>query len=128
MIFRKALELELIKKDPTEFAYVKKHKKPIEQLEEEEVPKDLEKKELALFLETAKANSLEHDYLVFMILAYTGIRVGEFSGPQVKDVDFKNYTINIPKHITILIIMLWNTNWLHQRQENLNEKSLWMKR
>lgn len=32
MIFRKALELELIKKDPTEFAYVKKDKKTIEQL------------------------------------------------------------------------------------------------
>jgi site-specific recombinase XerD len=30
MIFRKALELELIKKDPTEFAYVKKDKKTID--------------------------------------------------------------------------------------------------
>jgi site-specific recombinase XerD len=67
IIFRKALELELIKKDPTEFAYVKKAKKTIEQLEEEEVPKYLEKEELALLLETAKANGLEHDYLVFMI-------------------------------------------------------------
>ena len=38
MIFRKALELELIKKDPTEFAYLKKDKKTIEQLEEEEIP------------------------------------------------------------------------------------------
>jgi 20S proteasome alpha/beta subunit len=49
MIFRKALKLELIKKDPTEFAYVKKDKKTIEQLEEEEIPKYLEKEELALF-------------------------------------------------------------------------------
>ncbi|MBB6454870.1 hypothetical protein HNQ94_003359 [Salirhabdus euzebyi] len=65
MIFRKALELELIKKDPTEFAYVKKDKKTIEQLEEEEVPNYLEKEELALFLETAKQNGLEHDYLAF---------------------------------------------------------------
>jgi Arm DNA-binding domain/Phage integrase, N-terminal SAM-like domain len=32
MIFRKALEFELIKKDPTEFAYLKKDKKTIEQL------------------------------------------------------------------------------------------------
>jgi hypothetical protein len=29
MIFRKALELELIKKDPTEFAYVKKKRKQL---------------------------------------------------------------------------------------------------
>lgn len=46
MIFRKALEMEIIKKDPTEFAYLKKDKKTIEQLEEEKVPKYLEKEEL----------------------------------------------------------------------------------
>jgi integrase len=97
MIFRKALELELIKKDPTEFAYVKKDKKTVEQLEEEEVPRYLEKEELALFLETAKNNGLEHDYLVFLILAYTGIRVGELVALKWKDVDFKNHTISITK-------------------------------
>jgi integrase len=97
MIFRKALELELIKKDPTEFAYVKKDKKTVEQLEEEEVPKYLEKEELALFLETANNNGLEHDYLVFLILAYTGIRVGELVALKWKDVDFKNRTISITK-------------------------------
>ena len=97
MIFRKALELELIKKDPTEFAYVKKDKKTIEQLEVEEVPNYLEKEELALFLETAKQNGLEHDYLVFLILAYTGMRVGELVALKWKDVDFLNHTISITK-------------------------------
>lgn len=97
MIFRKALELELIKKDPTEFAYVKKDKKTIEQLEEEEVPKYLEKEELALFLKTAKQYGLEHDYLAFLILAYTGIRVGELVALKWKDVDFLNHTISITK-------------------------------
>lgn len=97
MIFRKALELELIKKDPTEFAYVKKDKKTIEQLEEEEVPAYLEKEELALLLETAKQNGLEHDYLVFLILAYTGMRVGELVALKWKDVDFLNHTISITK-------------------------------
>ncbi|MGM0855196.1 MAG: hypothetical protein ACQEWI_21855 [Bacillota bacterium] len=48
MIFRKALELDFIKKDSTEFAYVK-DKKTIEQLEEEEVPKYLEKKNWPCF-------------------------------------------------------------------------------
>ncbi|KPL57833.1 tyrosine-type recombinase/integrase [Rossellomorea vietnamensis] len=97
MIFRKALELELLKKDPTEFAYVKKDKKTIEQLEEEEVPNYLEKEELALFLKTAKQHGLEHDYLVFLILAYTGIRVGELIALKWKDIDFKNHTISITK-------------------------------
>ncbi|MFE4430182.1 hypothetical protein ACFY5J_24500 [Peribacillus butanolivorans] len=71
MIFRKALELELIKKGPTEFAYLKKVKNTIEQLEEEEVPKYLEKEELALFLKTAKNGGLTLDYLMFLILSYT---------------------------------------------------------
>ncbi|MDC3418603.1 site-specific integrase [Aquibacillus salsiterrae] len=97
MIFRKALELEVIKKDPTEFAYVKKDKKTIEQLEEEEVPKYLEKEELALFLETAKNYGLELDYLVFLILSYTGIRVGELVALKWKDIDFLNHTISITK-------------------------------
>lgn len=97
MIFRKALELELIKRDPTEFAYVKKDKKTIEQLEEEEVPKYLEKEELALFLKTAKDYGLEHDSLIFLILAYTGIRVGELVALKWKDIDFINHTISITK-------------------------------
>ncbi|WP_047986113.1 tyrosine-type recombinase/integrase [Ornithinibacillus californiensis] len=97
MIFRKALELELIKKDPTEFAYLKKAKKTIEQLEEEEVPKYLEKEELALFLKTAKNHGLEHDYLMFLILSYTGIRVGELVALKWKDIDFINHTISITK-------------------------------
>ncbi|MFD1851574.1 tyrosine-type recombinase/integrase [Oceanobacillus bengalensis] len=97
MIFRKALEMELIKKDPTEFAYLKKEKKTIEQLEEEEIPKYLEKEELALFLKTAEDYGLEHDYLIFLILSYTGIRVGELVALKWKDVDFVNHTISITK-------------------------------
>lgn len=97
MIFRKALEMESIKKDPTEFAYVKKDKKTIEQLEEEEVPKYLEKEELALFLKTAQERGLEHDYLMYLVLSYTGIRVGELVALKWKDVDFVNHTISITK-------------------------------
>ncbi|MGG5254754.1 tyrosine-type recombinase/integrase [Neobacillus sp. SM06] len=97
MIFRKALELEIIKKDPTEYAYLKKDKKTIEQLEEEEIPKYLEKEELALFLKTAKEHGLEHDYLMFLILSYTGIRVGELVALKWKDIDFVNHMISITK-------------------------------
>ncbi|MGN7479197.1 hypothetical protein ACTHOQ_15230 [Solibacillus silvestris] len=49
MIFRKALELELIKKDPTEFTYLKKDKKSLNDFEENEIPKYMEKEELSLF-------------------------------------------------------------------------------
>ncbi|MBO0995684.1 site-specific integrase [Bacillus sp. SD088] len=76
---------------------LKKEKKTIEQLEEEEIPKYLEKEELALFLKTAEDYGLEHDYLMFLILSYTGIRVGELVALKWKDVDFINHTINISK-------------------------------
>jgi integrase len=68
---------------------VKKDKKTVEQLEEEEILKYLEKEEHALFLETAKNNGLEHDCLVFLILAYNGIRVGELVALKWKDIDLK---------------------------------------
>lgn len=50
-----------------------------------------------MFLETAKIHGLEHDFLMFLILAYTGIRVGELVALKWKDIDFINHTISITK-------------------------------
>ncbi len=49
MIFRKALELELIKKDPTEFAYVKKDKKRLNSWRKRKFQIILKKKSLPCF-------------------------------------------------------------------------------
>lgn len=97
MIFRKALELELIKKDPTEFAYLKKDKKSIDDFEENEIPKYMEKDELAIFLKTARTEGLALDYIMFLVLAYTGIRIGELVSLKWQDIDFEAYTIKINK-------------------------------
>lgn len=97
MIFRKAVEMEIIKRDPTEFAVIKKEKKTIEELEKPEVPRYLEKDELALFLETAANKGLEIDLLVFLTLSYTGIRVGELVSLKWGDIDFKENTVRIIK-------------------------------
>lgn len=97
MIFRKALELELIKKDPTEFAYLKKDKKSIEDFAENRIPKYMEKEKLALFLETAHTEGLTFDYTMFLVLAYTGIRIGELVSLTWQDIDFKAHTIKITK-------------------------------
>jgi integrase len=40
---------------------------------------------------------LEHDYLLYLILAYTGIRVGELVTLKWKDIDLINQTISISK-------------------------------
>ncbi|MFS0820793.1 tyrosine-type recombinase/integrase [Bacillus sp. 1P02SD] len=98
MIFKKAIEMELIKKDPTEFAYVPKTAKSIEELEkEDELPKYMEKEELSKFLQTAKGKGLERDYPIFMLLAYTGMRVGELCALKWKDIDFDEGSISITK-------------------------------
>lgn len=98
MIFKKAVEMELLKKDPTEFAHVPKTVKSVEELEkEEEVPNYLEKEELSKFLKTAKSDGLDRDYPIFMLLAYTGMRVGELCALKWKDIDFEEGTMKITK-------------------------------
>lgn len=97
MIFKRARELRIIKQDPTEFAYLKRDRKTIEELENKEIPKYMEKEELASLLDTAATNGLELDYLIFLTLSYTGMRAGELVALKWKDIDFKGQTISITK-------------------------------
>lgn len=98
MIFKKAIELEIIKKDPTEYTSPPKRKVTIEELERViEMPKFLEKEELACFLKTAKDHGLERDYIIFLTLSYTGMRVGELCSLKWSDINFKEQTISITK-------------------------------
>lgn len=98
MIFKRAVELEVIKTDPTQYAIVPKSQITVEELEQEiEIPKYLEKEELALFLQTAKEHGLNRDYPIFITLAYTGMRVGELCALKWTDIDFAEQTISISK-------------------------------
>jgi integrase len=78
MIFRNALTQGQIKNNPTE-----EFKMPIKQQSVEELEKAeenivfLEKEELAHFLKLAYTDGLEMDHLVFTLLSYTGMRIGE---------------------------------------------------
>lgn len=97
MIFKKAIQKDLIKNDPTQFVVLQKKKKTIEQLKEADIPKYMEKEELALFLETAAKRGLEMDFPIFLTLSYTGVRVGELVSLQWDDVDCDKQTIRIIK-------------------------------
>jgi len=98
MIFKKAVQLDVIKTDPTTYAYVPKTQKTVEELEkEEEAVKYLEKEELALLLKTAREKGLYQDYIIFLLLSYTGMRAGELCALKWKDVDFEEHTISITK-------------------------------
>ncbi|OAS17459.1 tyrosine-type recombinase/integrase [Paenibacillus oryzisoli] len=100
MIFKKAVEKGIIKRDPTEYAELPKTQQTVEELErEEKLPKFLEKNELRTFLKTAIEDGLDRDYPIFITLAYTGMRVGELCALKWKDIDFNEHTISITKTV-----------------------------
>jgi integrase len=98
MFFKLAVEYNLIKSDPTEYARVPRTQKSVEDLEQEEdLPEYMEKEELALFLKTAKKRGLLLDYEMFLTLAYTGMRAGELCALKETDINFNDNLISITK-------------------------------
>jgi len=98
MIFKYGVKIGAVKKDPTEFAYVPKTVKTVEELERNnELPNYLEKDELIHFLNTAQIHGLDRDYEIFSTLSFTGIRVGELCALKDTDVDFEEHKIRITK-------------------------------
>lgn len=98
MLFTKAIELEIIKNDPTQYAKLPRPQKTVEEIEAEESEvKYLEKHELAKLLKTAKEKGLVNDYVIFLTLAYSGLRVGELCALKWNDFDFKDRTLSVTK-------------------------------
>ena len=96
MIFKKALEFDLLKNDPTQFAKPPRRQVTLEETESEEsTAKYLEKEQLALFLKATKDHGLDQDYPIFFTLAYSGIRAGELCSLKWSDIDFGANTISI---------------------------------
>ncbi|GGK00765.1 site-specific integrase [Lentibacillus kapialis] len=98
MIFKEAMKKNKILKDPTQFAEMPKKQETVEEIESQEVKElYLEKEELAGFLQAAKVWGLERDYIIFLTLAYTGLRAGELVVLKWKDIDFEKQEISVTK-------------------------------
>ncbi|MNW45653.1 Transposase [compost metagenome] len=97
LIFKKALEDGIIKKDPTEFTHIKKKNKTLDDLDDIELPKFLEKSELIEFLNIAKKRCDHEVYSIFLLLAYSGLRIGELLALKWSDIDLVKKTISITK-------------------------------
>ena len=98
MIFKRAIELAIIKNNPTTHATLPKTQPTVEELEaKNELPKYLEKEELAFFLKTARCYGLDRDYAIFLTFAYTGLRLGELCALKWSDIDFIEQTISVTK-------------------------------
>jgi integrase len=98
MIFNHAVELGLIKVNPTDNVQLPKYQKKIEDIEnQEEEIKFLEKEELAKFLRLTDSDGLEMDSLIFTTLAYTGLRIGELLALKWTDFDEQRASLRITK-------------------------------
>lgn len=107
MIFGMAVDKKLIKEDPTRTAYIKKDSKTINESNdenpdeknsnEENLPKYFEKEDLKTFLNVAEKYGRFMDTIIFTLLAYTGMRVGELVVLKWKDIDFTKRTVRINK-------------------------------
>lgn len=98
MLFKRAVKLKYIKYDPTEDAELPEKKDTVEELEnKKELPKFFERKELSEFLNFCKEDFRPQTYIIFLLLANTGMRAGELCALKWKDIDFTNKTIKIYK-------------------------------
>ncbi|MFC4389354.1 tyrosine-type recombinase/integrase [Gracilibacillus marinus] len=97
LIFKMAVNKRMLKINPTLNAYIKRDEQVIIEDDEEELPIFFEKEELLLFLNTANEKGLFMDFAIFILLSYTGMRVGELIALKWKDIDFKKRTIRITK-------------------------------
>lgn len=59
----------------------------------------LEKEDLAAFLQISMSRNSRHpqDYVIFLMLAYTGLRRGELSVLKWTDIDLENHTLSVTK-------------------------------
>ncbi|MEV2910263.1 site-specific integrase [Paenibacillus larvae] len=97
LIFKRAAEYDVIRTDPTEHCRIMRKKKTVEEIEDERMPKYMEKEELARFLQTIKKNFDHQDFVLFYLLAYTGMRIGEATALKWDDISFEDQTISITK-------------------------------
>lgn len=88
----------MIKLDPIQYATLPRPQRTVEEIEsKKEIPKFLEKEELALFLKTAQKHGLDGDYLIFLTLAYSDIRDGELCTLKKSDFNADEFTLSITK-------------------------------
>lgn len=101
MMFNKAVALELIKVSPAAGAEIPAYPETVENLESgKELPKYLEKEELAHLFQTAKTDETpagQQWYHALYVLAYTGLRIGELCALKPSDIDEVNKQISVTK-------------------------------
>lgn len=99
-IFAQAMAWDVIKNSPADMAVLPKQKLTIEQIENNEIEENyLERDELKKFLSIVDKEGLPSDDIIFTLLAFTGMRVGELLALKWPDINFETKEISITKTI-----------------------------
>ncbi|EJW16443.1 site-specific integrase [Paenibacillus alvei] len=103
MIFSDAVLKKIITTDPTEAAQVPVYKQTVEEIEAGEniLPKYLEKAQLKHFLNIVRFRGSSQEYKIFVLLAYTGLRIGELLALKLSDFNEEERYISVTKTLTI---------------------------
>ncbi|WP_339295885.1 tyrosine-type recombinase/integrase [Paenibacillus sp. FSL W7-1279] len=101
LMFKHAKRIRLITENPTTDAVIPKEKKAPRKIGEKRqvLPKFLEKNQLKKFLEVARFMLTPNLWALFLVLAYTGLRISEAAGLQWEDIDAERRTIDINKQL-----------------------------
>lgn len=104
LYFADAVRKEIIATDPTKDAILPAFKKTLKDIEsgKTDVPKFLEKKQLKHLLNIIRFRGTTQEYNLFLVLAYTGIRLGELLALKVSDFNEKDRYISVTKTLTVL--------------------------
>lgn len=152
MIFKDAKALDVIREDITQYVRPPKRLETLADVEKaDDIPKYLEKEDLSTFLRLAHDAGLYQDYTLFLLLSYTGIRVGELCALKWSDVDTTEHTISITKtyynptnnikkyelglpktkssrrciHVSEKVIKELEVHRARQRKEEMKNKNVW---
>lgn len=97
-IFQHACKLNLRLDNPVRNTIVPKKRQTVEEIESTELKeKFFEQQELEQFLAATRTHGLIHDQEWFLLLAFTGMRVGELCALRWSDVSFEEKKIRITK-------------------------------
>lgn len=98
VMFKKAQSLKLIAVSPAIDAQVPTFLQTVEEIENgNELPSYLEKEQLALFLKTASDSGHVQFFHALVVLAYTGLRVGELCALRISDSDQLSKRLSVTK-------------------------------
>lgn len=97
LILKKAVQFKVIAASPAKYATIPRQKESAESSINRK--KYLEKEELLHLLNIIRQENHYQDYVLFLLLAYTGLRIGEACALQWSDIDFINQTVSITKTI-----------------------------